>query len=64
MKSQQLLESFVAYCNANPELRFWQALRNWCGWNVVLVSNTLPMEIDREDLFDTFSWEETKAAKR
>lgn len=34
MKSQSKLKSFVQYCEANPELRFWQALRNWNQlWN-------------------------------
>lgn len=28
-KNQKLLEEFTAYCNAHPEERFWQALRNW-----------------------------------
>lgn len=32
-KNQKLLESFTAYCKANPEERFWQALRNWWKTN-------------------------------
>lgn len=28
-KNKKLLEDFVRYAKANPELRFWQALRNW-----------------------------------
>lgn len=27
----KLLESFIAYCKAHPDERFWQALRNWSG---------------------------------
>ena len=27
--NKETLQSFVAYCEANPEQRFWQALRNW-----------------------------------
>lgn len=26
---KETLESFVKYCEENPEQRFWQALRNW-----------------------------------
>jgi hypothetical protein len=47
------LASFIAYCNDNPEERFWQALRNWCGYRFVLVSNS---ENPNEGL-DTFQWE-------
>ena len=28
-KNKTLLKSFTAYCNKNPDQRFWQALRNW-----------------------------------
>lgn len=28
-KNQEELNSFVEYCTAHPEQRFWQALRNW-----------------------------------
>lgn len=31
-------ESFLAYCKANPDQRFWQALRNWSKFNFVGVS--------------------------
>lgn len=30
-KNKQLLDSFVEYCNDNPEQRFYQALTNWSG---------------------------------
>lgn len=29
------LTSFVAYCEAHPTERFWQALRNWSKWNFI-----------------------------
>lgn len=48
-KNQKLLESFSAYCKQNPEQRFWQALRNWCGSPFVGVSN-----ISDDDYVDTF----------
>lgn len=28
-KNSKKLSSFINYCLANPDLRFWQALRNW-----------------------------------
>lgn len=29
MKSAKDLQSFIHYCEAHPDERFWQALRNW-----------------------------------
>jgi len=55
MKSQKLLESFTAYCKMYPELRFWQALRNWCNYNFIYVGNE-PGKI----LEDTFYWRDRK----
>ena len=37
MRSQPVLDDFVAYCKANPNLRFWQALNAWSGKGVLLV---------------------------
>jgi len=51
MKSKKLLISFVWYCIRNPEQRFWQALRNWSGYNFIYASNKLLPNID---LIDTF----------
>lgn len=28
-KNQKLAIEFFEYCKANPDMRFWQALRNW-----------------------------------
>lgn len=28
-KNEELLTEFKEYCEAHPEQRFWQALRNW-----------------------------------
>ena len=39
MKSQKQLESFTAYCKMYPELRFWQALRNWSQYSFIYGSN-------------------------
>ena len=55
-KNKKQLESFVKYCEDNPEYRFFQALRNWIQqtinvkWNWLFVS-------DGEDDADTFYWE-------
>ena len=54
MKSRDLLEDFTAYCNEHQSERFWQALRNWCGYGFVLVSNSP----DAKSLAkDTFYWD-------
>lgn len=49
-KNEKLLESFTAYCKANPELRFWQALRNWSGNNFIGVASNH----NAKDYTDTF----------
>ncbi len=56
-RNSKQLASFVAYCEAHPELRFWQALRNWCGWHYVLVAEQ--RKIDGQT-FDTWHWEESQ----
>ena len=62
-RNSELLESFTEYCKAHPEERFWQALRNWCGWPFVFVCSTITgmykakVEADCED---TFYWETNK----
>jgi hypothetical protein len=42
------LDSFITYCKANPEQRFWQALRNWAGVAYIFAGN------DKDRLEDTF----------
>lgn len=44
-KNSELLAKFVAYCEDNPEQRFWQALRNWSGYPFILVSELPPYMI-------------------
>ena len=60
MRSKTLLDSFVAYCEANPDQRFWQALRNWCGWHCIYVTNVNVDEVDTAGMYDTFHWEINK----
>ena len=52
MKSAALLREFAAYCKANPELRFWQALCGWAQVGRVLVQDGIT------NTQDTFYWEE------
>ena len=39
-ENEHLLNSFTAYCKANPSQRFWQAIRNWSESNFIFVSDT------------------------
>jgi len=55
-RNSKVLRSFVEYCEANPEYRFWQALRNWCGWPTVAVGSK-PAGADTTYYEDTFFWE-------
>jgi hypothetical protein len=50
-ETNELLDSFVAYCKAHSEQRFWQALRNWTGVAYIFVGK------DKDNLKDTFYWE-------
>lgn len=38
-RNSKQLESFVEYCQAHPEERFWQAIRNWSGTAFIFKSN-------------------------
>ena len=48
-KNKVVLNSFVKYCRKHPEMRFWQALRNWAGFCFVAVSKSF-----FEDAVDSF----------
>jgi hypothetical protein len=37
VRSRVARESFIAYLEARPQERFWQALRNWSGQPYVMV---------------------------
>ena len=54
-RNSELLRDFVAYCEANPDMRFWQALRNWSGWNYILAAAN--KDKVRGEYKDTFYWE-------
>lgn len=57
-RHHETLMDFLNYCHDHPELRFWQALRAWSGYNKILAqdvyqSQGYPSGVDR----DTFYWE-------
>lgn len=59
-KNFKLATAFYDYCCAHPELRFWQALRGWCGYPFVLVAKTWSFDGKKEfweDIKDTFYWD-------
>jgi hypothetical protein len=63
-KNYKLAYSFLEYCLKHPELRFWQALRNWAKVPFVLITKNSPLDIldmSLEDwmwgLKDTFHFE-------
>jgi hypothetical protein len=47
-------QSFIDYVDANPQQRFWQALRNWSGYNFIYGSNDESYKIEPTHLEDTF----------
>jgi len=47
------LRSFVRYCEQNPEMRFWQYLRNWAGVYFIIASRECPVNESEQD---TFFW--------
>lgn len=49
-KNQKQLSSFVEYCLEHPELRFWQALINWAGFNISRV-DVNKNKVEYKDLF-------------
>jgi hypothetical protein len=55
-KNSEMLRDFIDYCVDHPEERFWQALRNWSGWHLVMVSNDSDAT-DNHAIEDTFYWE-------
>lgn len=54
-RNSEVLASFVAYCEANPELRFYQALLNWSGHKgrLVFIEDTE----DKPRIVDPYAWE-------
>lgn len=55
-RNSETLADFTAYCAAHPDERFWQALRSWSGYHLIMVSNDSDV-IGSPGLEDTFYWE-------
>lgn len=53
-KNIENLNDFISYCKKHPELRFWQALRNWSGYSYVLVAQEKNSKDEYIGLKDTF----------
>ncbi len=56
-RNEEQLESFTRFCRANPDLRFYQALRAWSGYGAVFVAD----DADGAGLRNTFYWEGRRA---
>ena len=56
------LASFVKYCENNPELRFWQALKNWSEYNFIFGSKSMHFD-DFKNLHDTYGDEGRQGSK-
>jgi hypothetical protein len=52
-RNEEQLTNFTEFCRANPELRFYQALRAWSGYGAIFVAD----DVDGTGLKDTFYWE-------
>lgn len=53
MSAEPLLRELADYCAAHPDERFWQALRNWAGYQYVFAGD----EYKITSQHDTFFWE-------
>ena len=56
-RNSKALRSFVEYCESQPDLRFWQALRIWAGYQFIYAANNSAEDGDAFDYIDTYSWE-------
>jgi len=52
-KSAKLLDEFITYCVEHPQERFWQALRNWSGYDKIY-GEKYNNKWDDQQLIDTF----------
>lgn len=50
-KNEKTLQSFIDYCKAHPEQRFWQALRNWSPFSFIYGGGQF---VEHPALQDTF----------
>lgn len=63
-KNENALKSLTLYCEEHPELRFWQALRNWASLTIDHKINNIYVgnADDPNDIMDTFYWTEKTPA--
>ncbi len=57
-KNEKLLNDFLIYARSHPELRLWQALRNWSGKNFILTADELLGSGKFDGIEDTFYFKE------
>jgi hypothetical protein len=58
-RNSEVLKAFVAYCEANPSQRFWQALLNFSGLPFILISNCPdPINTAGSEIVDPYNWED------
>jgi hypothetical protein len=61
-RNSAVLNSFVAYCRANPSQRFWQALLNWSQLPFIAICAQPPGEYRHYNVpvdvpTDPYNWE-------
>lgn len=57
MKDRKTKEQFVQYLNENPDLRFFQAIRNFTLENLNKYSSFICSTTGDGSFEDTFNWE-------
>jgi hypothetical protein len=53
VRDEDTKRAFLKYVAEHPELRLWQAIRNFSGYGFIFASN----DITARDRIDTFYWE-------
>jgi len=56
-KNAAVLHDFTQYCQVHPELRFWQALRNWALMGNFLLFSSNAKALEHDYTYDTYYWE-------
>src|SRR6516162_9453521 len=55
-RNRAIISKLSKYIEDNPDVRFWQALRNISTWNYILVAHDKDLVLG--DYKDTFYWED------
>ena len=56
-RNGRVLLSFIDYCLAHPDQRFWQALLNWSKVPFILVSTHHAYDVTEGTVTDPYNWE-------